>query len=120
MAVRRRRDSVRLCTTDGCTSYAISGGICRKHGAHVTLCSTEGCTNVAKKNGLCKRHGAYDPALEVSPPKEKKRKRTGCSYPGCSLPIHKGGECVRHAVQREMNERLALLKDSGSSGGLDC
>ena len=112
----KRKRFRKVCTKNGCTSFAINGGVCRKHGAHVTLCSTEGCTNVAKKHGLCKRHGAYDPALEVSPPKEKKRKITGCSHPGCTLPIHKGGECISHAVQREMNERLALLKDSGASG----
>jgi len=111
----KRKRFRKVCTIDGCTSFAINGGVCRKHGAHVTLCSTEGCANVAKKHGLCKRHGAYDPALEVSsPPKEKKRKITGCSHPGCTLPIHKGGECVSHAVQREMNEKLALLKDSGA------
>jgi hypothetical protein len=34
--------------------------VCIKHGAKVKLCRNEGCTNFAVKGGVCFRHAARD------------------------------------------------------------
>ena len=50
----------KICSSDGCTNYAVKGGVCIRHGAKKTvkLCSREGCTNQAYRRGVCCRHGA--------------------------------------------------------------
>ena len=50
---------VKRCSTEGCKSFAVKGGVCMRHGAQTKRCSVEGCTNYSKRRGVCWRHGAY-------------------------------------------------------------
>ena len=79
----------RLCSTEGCKSWARFGGVCIQHGARnrKTSCKFEGCTNHAKKGGVCIRHGA----------KVAARKR--CSTVGCNNYVVQGGVCKRHGAR---------------------
>jgi hypothetical protein len=48
-----------ICSADGCTTFARSGGVCVKHGAKKgqrKLCSIEGCKTQARNGGLCQKH----------------------------------------------------------------
>ena len=48
-----------ICSADGCTTFARSGGVCAKHGAKKgqrKLCSIEGCKTQARNGGLCQKH----------------------------------------------------------------
>jgi len=49
----------RCSSEEGCTNYAVKGGVCIRHGAKMNRnqCSSEGCANIAIKGGVCKRHG---------------------------------------------------------------
>jgi len=38
----------RTCSKEGCISRAVSGGVCRRHGAKRKTCSVDGCTNSRK------------------------------------------------------------------------
>ena len=44
------------CSTDGCTSTAYQGGVCKRHGAKIKRCNSKGCTNQIVKGGVCHRH----------------------------------------------------------------
>jgi len=75
------------CSTEGCTSYAFTGLLCKKHCGHYT-CKVDGCTNnaVTLKLGLCIRHGAVG--------------RATCSYEGCNKRAYtKGLRCIRHRIR---------------------
>jgi hypothetical protein len=52
---RDRRKYKQICSADGCTTFARSGGVCVKHGAK-KLCSIEGCKTQARYGGLCQKH----------------------------------------------------------------
>ena len=78
----------RLCSTEGCKSWARFGGVCIQHCTRrKNVCKVEGCTNHAKKGGVCIRHGA----------KVATRKR--CSTVGCNNYVVQGGVCKRHGAR---------------------
>lgn len=90
---RYYRHRVKLCSHEGCTNNAQTGGVCIKHGAKKKRyeCSYDGCTNQVQIGGVCKRHGA----------KRKKYTYT-CSHEGCTNHVVKGGVCRRHGAQAKL------------------
>ena len=77
------------CSSEGCGNYAVNGGVCVRHGAKVKRCSSEGCKSQAQTGGVCMKHGAH-------------RKR--CSSEGCTNQIQKGGVCWRHGAKDLMKK----------------
>ena len=79
-----RHGGAKLCSSEGCTNQAVKGGVCIRHGAKYKRCSNEGCTNQAQKGGVCYRHGA---------------KRRPCNSDGCPKYARQGGLCIRHGAK---------------------
>ena len=77
---------VKLCSSEGCTNQTLKGGVCTKHGAKVKLCSSEGCSNKAQQGGVCIKHGAT-------------RARKRCKHEGCNNHAVKGGVCIKHGAK---------------------
>ena len=54
-----------FCSFGGCSTAALSvaKGTCSKHGARRSrkVCTTEGCTTFARARGVCTKHGAFGP-----------------------------------------------------------
>ena len=93
---------VKLCSIEGCTSFAQKGGVCKKHGAKLLKrCSSQGCTNKARIGGVCVKHGA-------------KVKR--CSTQGCTNQVVKGGVCCRHGAYRNPNDESTAFASCFGSG----
>ena len=73
---RRRKK----CSHAGCTTYAIRGEVCMRHGVKRKEYSHDGCTENSQRGGLYIRHGTM-------------HKR--CSHEGFSNRAIKGGVCMR-------------------------
>jgi len=94
---------MKLCSVDGCGSFAKQGGVCIRHGAKLKprkqrpkLCSVEGCGSFAKKGGVCVRHGA------------KLKPRKLCSVEGCGSFAKQGGVCIRHGAKRKPRKMCSI------------
>jgi hypothetical protein len=48
----------KLCSVDGCVSFARKQNVCTKHGAVRKLCSILNCPQLVQNRGLCQKHGA--------------------------------------------------------------
>ena len=83
------RNGRRLCSCDGCSNFAMRGGVCTKHGAKKKPCSHEGCSNNALQGGVCIKHGA-----------KIERKRKSCGHEGCNKKAQSKGMCDRHSGRK--------------------
>ena len=111
----RHGAKVKGCSSEGCTNYAMKGGVCIRHGAKVECkrCSSEGCTNRAVKGGVCKRHGAKTKKCSADGCLNKAKnggvcirhgaKVKKCSSKGCTNHARRGGVCIKHAANRNPN-----------------
>ena len=99
----------RFCSAEGCTKWAVSGGVCCTHGATVERrkCSAANCTNWAVSKGVCAKHDAVKQRKKkkAANAEEKKQKtkeavngsaeveRKLCSGDGCTKFAERGGRC---------------------------
>ncbi|TMW58197.1 hypothetical protein Poli38472_011785 [Pythium oligandrum] len=103
---RRPRLRVRVptpCTTPGCENFAVTKGVCVRHGGGAR-CEFEGCEKRAKMNKRCFQHGGYRQCLQLEC--TSKAKRYGycwahggginCSVAGCDKVCTQGGLCWAH------------------------
>eukprot|EP00985_Skeletonema_marinoi_P020578 scaffold12291_cov133-Skeletonema_marinoi.AAC.3 len=103
-AIKAMRKIKRICSSEGCTNNAQTGGVCKRHGAKVSRknCSAEGCANNVVNGGVCIRHGA-------------KVSRKNCSAEGCTNKIVNGGVCTQHGAKRRIcsSEGCATIAVNG-------
>lgn len=85
---RYYRHRVKLCSHEGCTNNAQTGGLCTRHGAkrkkYTYTCSHEGCSNHVLKGRVCRRHGAQAKL---------------CKHEGCTNQAIIGGVCWSHGAK---------------------
>lgn len=83
---RYYRHRVKLCSHEGCTNNAQTGGLCTRHGAKRKkyTCSHEGCSNHVLKGRVCRRHGAQAKL---------------CKHEGCTNQAIIGGVCWSHGAK---------------------
>ena len=76
-AHKRKNRGKKMCSTVGCSSFAQTNGLCKKHG---DKCTTSGCTNNVVARGVCTKHGANGL----------------CSVQGCTSNARARGVCHIH------------------------
>ena len=84
VGTRYKTKAPKKCSAEGCTTKAVNGGVCKKHGAKTKQCTAEGCTNQAQNGGVCFKHGA---------------KVKQCSAEGCTNQVKNGGVCIKHGAK---------------------
>ncbi|OQS04663.1 hypothetical protein THRCLA_03124 [Thraustotheca clavata] len=93
-----------LCSHNGCTANARTGGVCSRHGAALQkrVCSVACCSRVAHRKFLCIRHGGG----------------RQCHVQDCATHARSGGYCWRHrpenAIEQEIPEPLVEVKTEES------
>ena len=77
------------CSHEGCTNYAIRGGVCTRHGAKVSreTCNHKGCTNIAGQVSVIDTVGASQSAavMKVAPTMPRREEMRIICYSGLKI-----------------------------------